>query len=37
MIDTIVIVGNGFDRWLGLNSSYSDFQNYFFVDGFNLY
>lgn len=30
MIDTIVIIGNGFDRWLGLNTSYSDFHKYYF-------
>lgn len=29
MIDTIVIIGNGFDRWLGLNTSYSDFHRYY--------
>lgn len=29
MIDTIVIIGNGFDRWLGLNTSYSDFHKYY--------
>lgn len=29
MIDTIVIIGNGFDRWLGLNTSYSDFRKYY--------
>lgn len=29
MIDTIVIIGNGFDRWLGLNTSYSDFRQYY--------
>lgn len=28
-IDTIVVIGNGFDRWQGLNTSYSDFQNYY--------
>jgi len=29
MIDTIVLIGNGFDRWLGLNTSYSDFHKYY--------
>ena len=29
MIDTIVIIGNGFDRWLGLKTSYSDFHKYY--------
>lgn len=28
-IDTIIIVGNGFDRWQGLNTSYTDFQKYY--------
>ena len=28
-IDTIVIIGNGFDRWQGLNTSYADFQTYY--------
>ena len=28
-IDTIIIIGNGFDRWQGLNTSYADFQTYY--------
>jgi hypothetical protein len=28
-IDTIVVIGNGFDRWQGLNTSYADFQTYY--------
>lgn len=28
-IDTIEIIGNGFDRWQGLNTSYADFQTYY--------
>jgi hypothetical protein len=28
-IDTIVIIGNGFDIWQGLNTSYSQFQQYY--------
>ena len=28
-IDTLYIVGNGFDRWQGLSTAYSDFQNYY--------
>lgn len=28
-IDTIVIIGNGFDRWQGLDTSYSSFQRYY--------
>lgn len=28
-IGTIVIIGNGFDRWQGLNTSYADFQTYY--------
>lgn len=29
-MDTIVIIGNGFDRWQGLDTSYSSFQNYYY-------
>ena len=28
-IDTIIVIGNGFDRWQGLNTSYADFQTYY--------
>lgn len=28
-IDTIVIVGNGFDIWQGLDTNYSQFQKYY--------
>ena len=28
-IDTIIIIGNGFDRWQGLNTSYADFHRYY--------
>ncbi len=28
-IDTIVVIGNGFDRWQGLNTSYANFQTYY--------
>ena len=28
-INTLVLIGNGFDRWQGLNTSYSDFQKYY--------
>lgn len=28
-VDTIVVIGNGFDRWQGLNTSYADFQTYY--------
>lgn len=28
-IDTLIIVGNGFDIWRGLNTSYSSFRNYY--------
>ena len=27
--DTLFIIGNGFDIWTGLNTHYSDFQNYY--------
>lgn len=27
--DTLVVVGSGFDRWLGLNTSYQDFRRYY--------
>lgn len=27
--DTIFIIGNGFDRWQGLNTSYADFHAYY--------
>lgn len=30
-IDTIVIIGNGFDIWQGLNTSYSQFQQYYIM------
>ena len=29
-IDTIVVIGNGFDKWQGLNTSYTDFQTYYY-------
>ncbi len=29
-IDTIVVIGNGFDKWQGLNTSYADFQTYYY-------
>lgn len=29
LIDTLVIVGNGFDRWLGLETSYANFRRYY--------
>ena len=28
-VDSLIIVGNGFDRWQGLSTSYIDFQNYY--------
>lgn len=28
-IDTIIVVGNGFDRWQGLNTSYASFRTYY--------
>lgn len=28
-VDTIFIIGNGFDMWQGLRSSYSEFQKYY--------
>lgn len=28
-IDTLIIVGNGFDIWQGINTRYSDFQKYY--------
>ncbi len=29
MYDTLIIIGNGFDIWQGLHTSYSQFQNYY--------
>lgn len=29
VIDTIVVIGNGFDIWQGLNTHYSEFQEYY--------
>ncbi|MBQ3291522.1 MAG: hypothetical protein IJH43_04010 [Mogibacterium sp.] len=29
-IDTLIIVGNGFDIWQGLKTSYSSFQQYYY-------
>lgn len=28
-IDTLIVIGNGFDRWQGLNTSYADFHRYY--------
>lgn len=28
-IDTLVVIGNGFDRWQGLNTSYFAFRDYY--------
>ena len=28
-IDTLIVIGNGFDRWQGLDTSYSDFHRYY--------
>lgn len=28
-VDTIVVIGNGFDRWQGLDTSYLDFRRYY--------
>lgn len=28
-IDTLIIIGNGFDIWQGIRTSYSDFENYY--------
>lgn len=28
-IDTIIVIGNGFDRWQGFNTSYGDFEKYY--------
>ena len=27
--DTLIIIGNGFDKWQGLNTEYSDFRDYY--------
>lgn len=29
MYDTLIIIGNGFDIWQGLHTSYGQFQNYY--------
>ena len=29
MIDTIFVIGNGFDIWQGLNTRYCEFQKYY--------
>lgn len=29
MIDTLIILGNGFDMWQGVSTSYSDFEKYY--------
>ncbi len=36
MIDTIVVVGNGFDRWQGLQTSYADFHRYYMAHRFEI-
>ena len=28
-INTLILIGNGFDQWQGLNTSYSDFKKYY--------
>ena len=28
-IDTLIIIGNGFDIWQGISTSYDDFEKYY--------
>lgn len=32
VVDTLVIVGNGFDIWQGLDTDYGQFENYYFAN-----